>query len=288
MVSLGIKKENMHIDLQHISGYGERWVPGEGSSESAYEHLHRYYIAREHAIGKRVLDVASGAGYGSDLLAEVALEVVGLDCSEIAVQYASETYVRPNLSFLRGDAEKLPFGAGSFDLVTSFETLEHLSSEDQESFLNDVMRVLSADGLFLMSTPNRPTYNCNNRFHICELDLDELYKMLSTRFPFVKISGQSTLAVSAVFSFGIPSEHIKEWVIYRPGGEYLPTTAGGKPARFFLAAASRVPLPPHIPEDSYLIDASSSLLREGEEALQWGDKLRNLVRPLFDMVSKFM
>lgn len=274
--------------LEQISGYGERWVPGEGSSENAYEHLHRYYLAREHATGKRVLDVASGAGYGSALLAEVAGEVVGLDRSEIAIQHASKTYTQPNLSFLRGEASKLPFAAGSFDLVVSFETLEHLSFENQELFLNEIMRVLSADGILLLSTPNKPTYNCNNRFHLCELDLDGLYNSLSTRFPFVRISGQSTLATSAIFSFDIPSEHVKEWVVYRPGTEYLPTTAGGKPARFFVAAASRVPLPPNIPEDSYLIDASSSLLREGEEAMHWRNKLRDLLRPLFDMVTKML
>ncbi|HNP61759.1 MAG TPA: hypothetical protein PKM72_13020, partial [Nitrospirales bacterium] len=43
---------------------GERYVPGV-IGDIELEHLHRYYLARELAVGKDVLDIACGEGYGS-------------------------------------------------------------------------------------------------------------------------------------------------------------------------------------------------------------------------------
>ncbi len=43
---------------------GERYVPGV-IGDIELEHLHRYYLARELALGKDVLDIACGEGYGS-------------------------------------------------------------------------------------------------------------------------------------------------------------------------------------------------------------------------------
>jgi len=49
---------------------GERYVPWMEPGEIHYEHLHRYRFAKEFVKGKKVLDLACGEGYGSNLLAE--------------------------------------------------------------------------------------------------------------------------------------------------------------------------------------------------------------------------
>ena len=67
--------------LPELEWTGERYVPSV-KGEIRLEHVHRYLIARELSHGKRVLDIASGEGYGSDILASVATEVVGVDVSE--------------------------------------------------------------------------------------------------------------------------------------------------------------------------------------------------------------
>ena len=157
---------------------GERFHPGTGTPENAYEHWHRYLWARELCRGKRVLDVASGEGYGSFLLAGVARSVVGVDLSAPAVEHARQRYPAENLEFLVGRAEALPDQPpASFDVVVSFETIEHLGEAAQGRFLDEVRRVLAPGGLFVVSTPDKENYagelHEENEFHEREFTADE-------------------------------------------------------------------------------------------------------------------
>jgi len=115
------------------------------------EHAARYERAREFARGKRVLDVACGSGYGADWLAPVAASVVGGDIDAETIAACQRDYNVPNLRFEVMDARSLPFPARSFDLVVSFETLEHMA--EGERFLAEAARVLADDGTLLMSVP---------------------------------------------------------------------------------------------------------------------------------------
>src|SRR5438132_73020 len=82
---------------------GERLVTGTGRlHDVVVEHLHRYALASMLCKNKSVLDVASGEGYGSNLLAMTAKSVVGVDISPEAVTHATAKYNRPNLRFLSG------------------------------------------------------------------------------------------------------------------------------------------------------------------------------------------
>ena len=65
---------------------GERYQP-EVDGPIAFEHLHRYHFAATHAVGKTVLDVACGEGYGTDILSSVAEAATGLDVSQDAVAH---------------------------------------------------------------------------------------------------------------------------------------------------------------------------------------------------------
>src|SRR5262245_54184375 len=99
---------------------GERVVPHiEGVI--GLQPLHRYLAARRLVQGKRVLDIACGEGYGSDLLAGAAAKVIGVDLDEASVVHARQTYARPNLEFLQGDATAIPIADSSVDVVVSFE-----------------------------------------------------------------------------------------------------------------------------------------------------------------------
>ena len=69
-------------------------------NKNTLEHLHRYAIAQEYVKDKRVLDIASGEGYGSNLLAESANSVIGVDIDEQTVQQAARKYKRINLQSL--------------------------------------------------------------------------------------------------------------------------------------------------------------------------------------------
>lgn len=115
-------------------------------------HLGRYEFAREHASGLRVLDAACGTGYGSALLAGVAGSVDGVDLSREAVAWATRNYGSSNTSFHAACVEFTPFAPDRFDLVVSFETLEHTLSP--ATALWEFVRVMKPGGCGIFSVPN--------------------------------------------------------------------------------------------------------------------------------------
>jgi SAM-dependent methyltransferase len=181
---------------------GERFTP-ECVREMWYEHWHRYALAAQAATGKRVLDAACGEGYGSALLAQRAREVVGIDLSAEAVGHARARYGDvANLRFETGDVTALPARLGRFDLISSFETLEHVDAEAQQQMLAGFVTLLADDGLLLLSSPDKATYSdatgYQNPFHAHELYLPELRELLARHFPAVEILGQRLAFVSLV------------------------------------------------------------------------------------------
>lgn len=131
-------------------------------------HLNRYAIAKNLCKGKMVLDVASGEGYGSFLLKKWgAKHVDAIDIDAETVEKASQMFGSEDVCFLCHTAEKLPFPDYSFDLITSFETIEHL--DYPEKFLAEIKRVLKPDGIIVLSCPNDPYYypeeGSSNPFH---------------------------------------------------------------------------------------------------------------------------
>ena len=181
---------------------GERFTP-ECVREIWYEHWHRYAFALRFAAGKRVLDAACGEGYGSALLARRAASVLGVDVSQQAVDHARLRYPAPNLRFETADVTALDhLPAGSVDLIASFETLEHL--QPQERMLDGFARLLSDDGLLLVSTPDKRTYTdatgFANEHHVRELYRPEFEAMLAARFPAFRLYGQKLVFQSALWA----------------------------------------------------------------------------------------
>jgi len=183
-----------------IPDTGERMIPRFHHEAVIYaEHIVRYLFATRFVGGKRVLDVASGVGYGADLLSSAgATEVVGLDRSPEAVGYGKKHHSRFRPTYVLGDAQSLPFQDAQFDVVVSFETIEHVS--DYHRFLAEVKRALRPDGLLIVSTPNKGVYVEGNPFHTKEFTFDEFEEALAGHFRYVKTFSQDDWIASAVFS----------------------------------------------------------------------------------------
>jgi 2-polyprenyl-3-methyl-5-hydroxy-6-metoxy-1,4-benzoquinol methylase len=151
---------------------------------SSVEHLHRYAMAADLCRGKDVLDIASGEGYGSNLLANLSNSVTGVDISTDVIEHASAKYVRPNLRFLQGSADAIPLPTGSVDAVVSFETLEH--HDKHEEMLREIKRVLRGNGMMIISTPDKLSYSdipqYKNEYHVKELYLDEFTALVQRFF----------------------------------------------------------------------------------------------------------
>ena len=168
-----------------VEATGERLVPERQHGELVHaEHLVRYRLAAQLAHSRRVLDAACGEGYGTAMLAAAeASEAVGVDVDEPTIAHAAKRY--PGASFSVGDLTALPFGDGRFDLVVSFETIEHV--KEPERALDELRRVLADDGVLLISTPNKHRYLVENEFHEREFTHEEFVELLSARFPVVEL-----------------------------------------------------------------------------------------------------
>ncbi len=171
---------------------GERYLPTE-AGEIRLEHYHRYALTCALTKGKSVLDLACGDGYGSALLSTVAHSVVGMDVAPDAVEHARATYGHlMNLRFDCGNAAATGLTGASFDLVVSFETIEHLA--EQAEMIAETRRLLKPDGVLIISSPNRPVYSegrdYHNEFHLKELDFVEFDALLRGHFDHIDYYGQ--------------------------------------------------------------------------------------------------
>ena len=241
-----------------IDWTGERCVPWAPDVQIIYEHYHRYLWAGELVHGRHVLDVGSGEGFGSAILAEAADEVVGIDLDATTVEHSRLNYAAPNLNFVQGSALELDrFAPGSFGAVACFELIEHV--RDHERVLAGIERVLADDGLLMISTPDRRMYTdatgVRNPFHEHELTDLELRALLGQHFPHVRMFGQHAIAGSRIAELQ-PVEHSERaasrpFTLRRDGDEWR--KAEEPPAMYIVAVASRAQLPA-LPGDSLLSD----------------------------------
>ena len=198
--------------VHHLPRYtGERIVPGSSPPAFLQEHAARYVFAGRFCRDKKVLDVASGLGYGTDYLRKVGARVTGLEIDEDSVRHSRIQY--PESDFVRGDAEQLPANwDATFDVVVSFETIEHLPHP--ERFLAGVFQCLRPGGLFVCSTPNKDLFLLQGAqaFHCKEYYSREFVRFIGSRFRVRSIYGQSFRPrwhVVPMFSFALLKRMMK-------------------------------------------------------------------------------
>ncbi len=232
------------------------------TSEVMLEHLHRYALATEICKNKKVLDIACGEGYGCNLISKLAAEVTGIDIDETTINNASKNYFDKKIRFIKGSILDIPAANGYFDLITCFETLEHII--DHDTAISELKRVLSPSGLLMISTPEKKNYSdktgYDNPFHKNELYGSEFKTLLEKNFKEVKLIGQYSCAQSVVCS----PEQVKSETYY--SGDYNSVKTTTRPEiMYWIAMASDNPLP-HVNDSSFLhsISISDLLQKEAE------------------------
>lgn len=246
---------------------GERLTTDFGG-QVELEHLHRYCFARDFCVDRDVLDIASGEGYGSSMLATVARQVVGVELAVEANLHAQREYSASNLSFISGDATAIPLDDASFDVVVSFETLEHL--RDHDRFLAEVRRVLRPGGILIVSTPDRLVHSGIgmgvNPFHIRELSRPEFETALAAHFKNMRVLPQRTFIGSAILE-----GHAGVRTYEKRDATTIEATTGLARAVYLIGVASDAELPA-LPDSVFAHEQSvDAIFRQLSDARQVGD-----------------
>ena len=233
---------------------GERLEQGD-LSQSMAEHLHRYKIAQFFCSNKVVLDIACGEGYGTNLLSKFANKISGVDIDKNTIDEAKLKYKSENIEFKQGDTSNIPYESASFDVVVSFETIEHHNKHHE--MLKELKRVLKPDGILIISTPDKHIYTdlkgTINKFHIQELYKKEFVELINTYFINSTIFNQKFITGSYIYADSNTSEQSMLW--YNGGFEHIQKTT--KPeGEYIIAIASdaKILVPNEVEKESFFIE----------------------------------
>jgi SAM-dependent methyltransferase len=170
---------------------GERTLPDVPEENYWYRrHLAVYEWIGARTIGKRVVDMACGEGYGSEVLSRSAASVVGVDANPEAHEHARLRYPRRNLRFERDLAERF---AEPCDAVVFLQTIEHVQNPGE--ILEHFKAMLAPGGIAYVSTPNLLTLappgaeKSENPWHVREYRAEEFRALCSDRFEQVELWG---------------------------------------------------------------------------------------------------
>jgi SAM-dependent methyltransferase len=175
---------------------GERTLPDVPAENYWYRrHLAVYEWIGARVIGKRVMDMACGEGYGSEVLSRGAASVVGVDANPDAFEHARLRYTRQNLTFERGMVENHggAGGGGIYDAVVFLQTIEHV--QDPAAVLRHFRSLLAPGGAVYVSTPNLLTLappgaaKSDNPWHIKEYRAAEFEQLCRGVFAQVRMLG---------------------------------------------------------------------------------------------------
>jgi 2-polyprenyl-3-methyl-5-hydroxy-6-metoxy-1,4-benzoquinol methylase len=172
---------------------GERTLPDVPAENYWFRrHLAVYEWIGARVAGLRVIDMACGEGYGSEVLSRSAAGVVGVDANPEAYEHARRRYVRQNLRFERSLVEG--YGeAACCDAVVLLQTIEHL--HDPSAVLDHFAAILAPGGVAYISTPNVLTLappgaaKSDNPWHLREYRAAEFEQLCLGTFGQVELLG---------------------------------------------------------------------------------------------------
>ncbi|MFQ5669204.1 MAG: class I SAM-dependent methyltransferase [Acidobacteriota bacterium] len=185
-----------HDDMLRLQAEEHGLIAPDGPRTLEEQCLHLIHLkAYEEAAGmpgQAVLDVGCNTGYGTRLLGRHRREIVGVDVSAEAVRQARQLPGTRRVAFQVMDGKELPFADGRFDLVVSFQVIEHVV--DHASYLSEIRRVLAPHGRAVFTTPNAvlrllPGMKPWNPFHVREFGALQLEQLLDPHFAGIEIRG---------------------------------------------------------------------------------------------------
>lgn len=190
-MSTAFVQSNQPAGVPPLELTGERTLPDVPEENYWYRrHLVVYEWIAARTVGKRVVDMACGEGYGSELLARGAASVVGVDANPEAHEHARLRYVRQGLRFERDLVETF---REECDAVVFLQTIEHVQNPGE--VLEHFKSLLAPGGVVYVSTPNLLTLagpgreKSDNPWHVKEYRAEELRALCEACFGQVELWG---------------------------------------------------------------------------------------------------
>lgn len=159
------------------------------------ENMSRYHFVGQFVNDKVVLDVGCGTGIGTaELLKRKVKKIVGIDDDESAIHVAKKEFEHSGIiEFYAISGVDISFPDNSFEIVCALDVIEHV--EDDMAFLSEVKRVLTHEGLLIISTPNKRITSPGKQkpycpYHVREYYFDEFKTLLDSQELIVEYWGQ--------------------------------------------------------------------------------------------------
>jgi 2-polyprenyl-3-methyl-5-hydroxy-6-metoxy-1,4-benzoquinol methylase len=165
--------------INDLTFTGERVVPNRTChAQTMAEHLIRYAFATKYAKVGRILDVACGTGYGLKVMGWLGAEKFGADIDKESVDFSKEFNQSDFFHTINFERQSLTayFTVGKFELITSFETIEHL--DDPNLFLQGIKDCLKDDGKFIYSIPLANP----SKYHKVVYTFESAYELITKYF----------------------------------------------------------------------------------------------------------
>ena len=191
-----------------------------------------YFLQQDVNTTARILDIGAHRGsFVAQLDKHRYTNVVGIDIHPDIIEYGKQLH--PNIAdrLQAYDGQNIPFASESFDVVTMFDVIEHIS--DPPAFLKQVYQRLRPGGKFIFQTPNKFT---NIPWEIARTRSFTIWRKYH-------LSLQTLLSLrNLLASVGFQDIHIDRYNIKTPYNIQKTKRVLGKPGIFLLHMASRMPL----------------------------------------------
>lgn len=157
-------------------------------------HLKAYEYAKDFVINKNVLEVGCGSGYGSKYLSKYANSITTIDIDNDSLEYSKNNNTNDNINYIHANIlDGINIDENTYDVVISFQVIEHIDSIESKLYLNEIKRLLKPNGIAIITTPNRlfrlhPFQKPTNKYHKIEYSPSQLKKLLQKHFFEVKLS----------------------------------------------------------------------------------------------------
>ena len=188
-----------------------------GNIENSFRYFKKFKIKKD----SQILDVGTNIGTLPNLMSKADWKnVFGIDVTKNAIGFGKKKYPKISKNLIAYNGEKIPFKNNSFDVVTSFDVIEHIPKPSK--ILDEIYRVLKPNGIFIFQTPNKIINSCWETLQFNSLNWKKYHCSLQTPISLKKLLENSNFHEIIIEKFSISTKYNKDKVKKKLGIIFIP------------------------------------------------------------------